>query len=69
MNWDASKQELFYWHNQCPKGWTPHWSESDAGHVTIHIIRDKEYNKEEEEKQLDFSEQLNIARGRSYLND
>jgi len=63
MNWDASKQELFYWHNQCPKGWTPHWYESDAGHVTIHIIRDaKPTEKTDEEK-------LNIARGRSYLND
>tara|TARA_R100001443_G_scaffold1408_1_gene5236 strand:+ start:4386 stop:4583 length:198 start_codon:yes stop_codon:yes gene_type:complete len=64
MNWDASKQELFYWHNQCPKGWTPHWYESDAGHVTIHIIRDAKPVEEKTEE-----EQLNIARGRSYLND
>ena len=40
MNWDASKQNLVYWYNECPKGWTPHWYESDAGHVTIHIIKD-----------------------------
>ena len=52
MNWDASKQNLVYWYNECPKGWTPHWYESDAGHVTIHIIRDnkgvKESGKDEE---------------------
>tara|TARA_R100000654_G_scaffold54167_2_gene80352 strand:+ start:5730 stop:5903 length:174 start_codon:yes stop_codon:yes gene_type:complete len=46
MSWDASKQALFYWHSQCPKGWTPHWYESEAGHVTIHIIKDNSGVKE-----------------------
>ena len=46
MSWDASKQALFYWHSQCPKGRTPHWYESEAGHVTIHIIKDNSGVKE-----------------------
>ena len=52
MNWDASKQNLFYWYKECPRGWIPNWYESDADYVNIHIIRDnkgvKENGKDEE---------------------
>ena len=52
MNWDASKQNLFYWYKECPRGWIPYWHESDAGHVIIYAMRDnsgvKENGKDEE---------------------
>ena len=46
MNWDASKQHLFYWYKECPRGWIPYWHESDAGHVIIYAMRDNSGVKE-----------------------
>jgi hypothetical protein len=67
--WDADKQILFDWSNTCPKQWTPHWYESEAGNVTLHLIRSSIKLTEREEEILSESKLLNIARGRSYLND
>ena len=59
-NWDASKQILFDWVNSCPKGWVPHWYESESGNVTLHIIREEKIKKAPE----DVQELLRKARGR-----
>ena len=67
--WDADKQILFDWSNTCPKECTPHWYESEAGNVTLHLIRSSIKLTEREEEILSDSKLLNIARGRSYLND
>jgi len=44
LRWDADMGKLFEWYQTCPKPWNPHWYESEAGGVTIHIVRPSEQN-------------------------
>jgi len=64
MNWDANIQQLFDWSKTCPKEWKFHWHISEEGRVYMQFMKSnvKPVEKTDEEK-------LNIARGRSYLND
>jgi hypothetical protein len=64
MNWDAHVQQLFDWSKTCPKEWKFYWHISEEGRVYMQFMKSnvKPVEKNDEEK-------LNIARGRSYLND
>tara|TARA_R100001443_G_scaffold89478_2_gene95992 strand:+ start:1926 stop:2123 length:198 start_codon:yes stop_codon:yes gene_type:complete len=64
MNWDANIQQLFDWLKTCPKEWKFQRTGIFQGCVYIQFMKSnvKPIEKTDEEK-------LNIARGRSYLND
>ena len=44
LRWDSDMVKLFEWYHTCPQPWKPQWYESEAGNVTLHIIRPSRKN-------------------------
>ncbi len=66
LRWDADMAKLFEWYHTCPSPWKPQWYESEAGNVTLHIIRSRP--KQDVDEELNDSQKLDLARGRQVKN-